>query len=90
MVDREAGAHLLGAHNHRAQLEQLEVDAVLAHPLLAVENGAAIAELDRQRRQPQKRARDGEPEPGHGDVGGAVHQRVPSAASQVAGTPRRR
>src|SRR5262249_56944370 len=29
-VDREAGAHRLGAHDHRPQLEELEVHAVLS------------------------------------------------------------
>src|SRR5690348_3324489 len=46
VVHREAGAHRLGADDHRPQLEQLEVGAVRAHPGLAVENGPAVLELD--------------------------------------------
>src|SRR5664280_870456 len=57
-VDRVARAYLLGAHDHRAQLEQLEVAAVLANTPLPIQNRAAILQLDRQCRERQERARD--------------------------------
>ena len=88
-IDGEAGAHRLGADDHRPQLQQLEVAPVLADPRLAVEHRPAVAELDGERREREHRARDDEPDPGDRDVERTV-QRVPSAASQVAGTPRRR
>ena len=37
LVDRIAGADAFGAYDHRAQLQHLEVDAVLAHASLAVD-----------------------------------------------------
>jgi len=49
LVDREAGAHLLRADHHRPQLEQVELDPVLADPPLPVENWAAVLELDPER-----------------------------------------
>ena len=80
---------VLGADDHRAQLEQLEVLAVLADARLPEEHRAAVVELDRERGRSEERARDREPGAGERDVERAV-QRVPSAASHVAGTPRRR
>src|SRR6266542_3421563 len=50
LVDGEAGAHRLGTDDHRAQLEQVEVDAIPAHASLAVEDGAAVLQLDRDRK----------------------------------------
>ena len=80
---------MLGVDDHRAELEQLEVLAVLADARLAVEDGAAVLELDRDRGRGEQRARDCEPEGGADGIDDAIH-RVPSAASHVAGTPRRR
>ena len=57
-VDRVAGALRLGVHDHRPQLQELEGDAVLADALLAEEDGAAVAELDRRRRGGEHRHRD--------------------------------
>ena len=88
-VDGEAGALRLGADDHRPQLQQLEVRPVQADPRLPVEDRAAVLELDRDRRRGEQRAREREAERGADDVERAVH-RVPSAASHVAGTPRRR
>src|SRR4051794_15293545 len=88
-VDREAGADLLRADDHRPQLQQLEVDAVLADAHLLVEDRPAVLELHRERGGGEQWARDGEAEAGDRDVERAV-QRVPSATSHVAGTPRRR
>ena len=83
------GALPLGVDDHRAELEQLEVLAVLADAHLPEQHRPAVLELRRERGDGQQRARDDEPEPRERDVERAV-QRVPSAASQVAGTPRRR
>jgi len=79
----------LGIDDHRPELEQLEVLPVLADAGLAEEDGAAVLDLDRDRGRGEKWARDGEPEGGADGIEGAIH-RVPSAASHVAGTPRRR
>ena len=84
-----AGAHALRADDHRAQLQHVEVGAVLADAGLPVEDRAAVLELDRERREAEQRAREHEPRPGDGDVRGAV-QRVPFALSQVCGVPERR
>ena len=87
-IDCVAGAELLGADDHRAQLEELEVRAVLADARLAVEHGPAILELDRERGEREQRTRENEAGAGDRDVERAV-QRVPSGAAHVAGTPRR-
>ena len=57
LVDRQPGAHLLGAAHHRAQLEQVEVAAALADPALAVDRRAAALEPDRERRRARAAAR---------------------------------
>ncbi len=90
LVDRESCALLLGPDDHRAQLQELEVHAVLAHAHLAVEHRAAVLQLDGQRSGSEERARDDEARSGDRDVERPVQTRVPSATSQVAGTPRRR
>ena len=87
-VDGVPGARTLRVDHHRAQLEELEVLAVLADPRLPEEDRPPVLELHGQPRRDEKRARDDEAEPGEGDVGGAVH-RV-TAGSQAAGTPCRR
>ena len=89
LVDRVAGALLLRADDHRPQLQQLEVGAVLADARLPEEHRAAAVELDGERGERQHRARDRQARARDGDVERAI-QRVPSAASHVAGTPRRR
>ena len=89
LVDRVAGALLLGADDHRPQLQELEVAAVLADAGLLEEDRAAVVELDRERGGREQRARDRQPGARDRDVERAI-QRVPSAASHVAGTPRRR
>src|SRR5438094_653777 len=73
-VDRVPGAEPLGADDHRAQLEELEVEAVLADARLPVENGPAVLELDRERGNGQERARDDEPGPRDRDVRGSLHR----------------
>src|SRR5687768_74527 len=89
VVHRIAGAHALRTDDHGAQLEHVEVGAVLPDAGLPVEDRAAVLELDRERRETEKRAREHEPSTGDGEVRGAV-QRVPFALSQVCGVPERR
>src|SRR4029079_4533993 len=86
LVDGEAGADVLGADGHRAELHEVEILAVLPDPRLAGEHAGSVVELDRKRRGGEERARKREAEPRHGDVGRTVH-RV-AAGSQAAGTPR--
>ena len=88
-VDRVARPFRLGADDHRPQLQQLEVLAVLADARLLEEHRPAVAELDRERREREHGARKRETGAGDRNVERPV-QRVPSAASHVAGTPRRR
>jgi hypothetical protein len=68
LVDREAGALVLRADHHRPQLQQVEVDAVLADAALPVQHGAAVLELDRDRSSREQRGRD--------DEGGACDGKV--------------
>ena len=89
LVHRVAGADALGADDHRAELEDLEVVAVLAHARLPVQRQAPVLELRRERREAEQRARQDEADSGDRDVGRAVH-RVPFALSQVCGVPERR
>src|SRR5262245_25987431 len=88
MVDRPARALLLGADDHRPQLDELELAPALTDTLLAVEHRAAIAELDRDRRRGEERARERKPERRTHDVECTVH-RVPSMRSQRSGGPKR-
>ena len=88
-VDREAGALPLRADLHRPELHQLELLAVQPDTPLAIEDGTAVVELDRQRRHGKEGARHRQPETGGGCVERAVH-RVPSALAHTAGTPKRR
>jgi hypothetical protein len=88
LVDGQAGADVLGAGDHRAQLEDVELVAVLADAPLAVDHAAARLQPDRQRREREQRRRQHERRPGQRDVERAAgHQRVPSAGSQPAGVP---
>src|ERR687887_168829 len=73
-VDGEAGALALGADDHRPQLEQVEVSALVADAALAVEDRAAVLELDRDRCGREHRAGEREPERRPHDVGRAVHR----------------
>ncbi len=77
------------AHDHRAELQHLEVLAVLTDTGLAVEDWASILELRRDRREHEQRTGEREPDAGDGDVRGPVH-RVPLALSHVCGVPERR
>ncbi len=89
LVDRVPGAHRLRSHDHRPELQQLEVLAFPADAHLAVEDRPAVLELDRERGETEQRAREHEPRAGDRDVERAVH-RVPRALSQVCGVPVRR
>jgi hypothetical protein len=61
----------------------------VADPALAVDDRAAVFELDGDRREREDRACKRQAERGPGDVE-RPDQRVPSAFSQTAGTPKRR
>src|SRR5580765_1042797 len=89
LVDREAGALPLRTDVHRAELHELELFAVQPDAPLAIENGTAVVELDRQRRRGQEGARHRQAETGGGCVERTIH-RVPSALAHTAGTPKRR
>src|SRR5207253_5525196 len=89
LVDRPARALALGTDDHRPELEQVELQAVVADASLPVEHRATVVELDRDRGQREQRARKRQPERGARDVE-RPDQRVPSAFSQTAGTPKRR
>ena len=89
LVDREARAELLGADDHRPQLQELEVGAVLAHSRLAVHDRRSALEPRRDRRGREQRAREDEARARDDDVQRAV-QRVPFALSHVCGVPLRR
>ena len=73
LVHGVAGPEPLGVLHHRAQLEQLELDAVLADALLPEEDGAAILELDGEGGEGERRCRQDEAEAGAEDVEGALH-----------------
>src|SRR5262249_21807379 len=72
-VDRVAGAELLGADQHRPDLQQLELLAVLPHPALPVDDRAPVLELDGKRGGTEQRARHRQAERREHDVGRAVH-----------------
>ena len=63
--------------------------AVVSDAPLAVDDRAAVIELDRKRSERKEWARERQAERRPCDVDGSV-QRVPSAFSQTAGTPKRR
>src|SRR5918911_493140 len=88
VVDLQPGSLALGADDHRAQLEEVELLAAFPDAALPVEDGTAVGELDRERRQRKCRARERKPCGRACDVERAV-QRVPSAFSQTTGTPER-
>ena len=90
LVDRVARALLLGADDHRPQLQQLEVGAVLADARLPVEDRPAVLELDRERAGARSGLESDEPDAGDRDVERAgsprALRRVPGrghAAAQV-------
>ena len=68
---------------------RLLLDAGASSLLLIEPEPACVAELDGERSGRQERARHSQADPGDEHVERAI-QRVPSAASHVAGTPRRR
>ena len=73
-VDRVPGAEPLGADDHRAQLEELEVEAVLADARLPVEDGPTVLELDRERGDGEQRTREDERRSRDRDVRGSLHR----------------
>src|SRR3984957_13221265 len=54
LVDRQTRAHVLGAVYHRAQLQQVELLAVLADAALTVDRVPARLQPDREHRQPDR------------------------------------
>jgi hypothetical protein len=91
LAHRQAGAHVLGACDHRAQLEHVEGAAVLAHAPLAVDRAAARLQADGDDRDEQEGRRDEQRRSGNDHVEYAArHQRVPSGGLQPAGVPWRR
>src|SRR6266550_997852 len=84
-VDRVSRAEPLGTDDHRAQLEELEVDAVLADARLPVEDRPTVLELDRERGDGQEWAREDEPAAGDRKVQRPVQQGPPrdGASSSV-------
>jgi uncharacterized membrane protein len=87
-VHRRTGSERLGAHDHRAKLEQLEVDAVLPDPCLTIEHGAAVIELDCDRGEREDGTRDDEARACDRDVENAVHTAERSRDNdRIAGLP---
>src|SRR5207237_6609983 len=72
-VAGEAGALPLGADDHRPQLEEVEVAALVADPPLPVEDRAAVLELDPDGRRREDRAREREADGAAEDVECSVH-----------------
>ena len=89
LVDGEPRAELLGPMNHRPQLQELEVGAVLAHSRLPVHHRRSALEPRSNRRRCEQRAREHQARARDDDVQRAV-QRVPFALSHVCGVPLRR
>src|SRR5205823_2701912 len=77
-VDGEARALLLRINLHRPELHELEFRSVYADTPLAIEDGAAVLDLDRRCCGGEKRAHEHESDPRGRHVERTVH-RVPSA-----------
>jgi hypothetical protein len=88
VVHRPARPLVFGPGNHRAQLEQVELLTVAPHPPLAVEDRAAVVELDRDGGDSDHGTREREPDTRAEEVDRTLH-RVPSTFSQTGGTPKR-
>jgi hypothetical protein len=89
--DRQAAADVLGAGDHRPQLEDVEGLAVAADAALAVDRRPRGLQADRQDRHQQQRRGEHERERRDDDVEQPPsHQRVPSGGAQPTGVPWRR
>jgi hypothetical protein len=86
-VHRVASAHRLGADDHRAQLEQLEVGAVPANPCLAVQHAATVFELHGKRGDAEQRRGEHESRARDKDVGSAVHETRQRTSVQITRKP---
>ncbi len=75
-VDGVAGSLVLGPVDHRPQLQQLEVLAVLPNSRLPEEDRAAVLELDRDRGGGEQWADDSEPERCAHDIQCAIHSPI--------------
>jgi hypothetical protein len=77
---------VLGADDHRPQLEQIEIAAALPDAALPIEHGPPVLELDRDCRRREERTREGQAKAGADNIRGPVQR----AFSQTAGTPFRK
>jgi hypothetical protein len=93
VVDGQAGAHLLGARDHRAELQDVERPAALADAALAVDRVARRLQPDRHHRHRDDRRGERQDGPRDRDVEDAAKRlahRVPSGGSHPAAVPWRR
>src|SRR5207302_5842686 len=86
-VDGVARALLLGADDHRPQLEQVEVAPLVADAPLPVEDRAAVLELDRERGGGEERACQCESDRAADDIRGAAHRHDPTSLGPRARGP---
>ncbi len=89
LADGQPGPEALGATDHRAQLQHVELVALAADATLAVERAAARLDADGEHRREQHR-RGHEQDPRGGDHVERTPHRVPSGGAQPAGVPWRR
>ena len=81
----EAGdAVLLGIDAHGAELDDLELAAVLCQPGLLIEDGTAVIQLDRQGGKQHKRTEQNKRQPGADDVKDAFDQHILRAEDRTA------
>ena len=81
----EAGdAVLLGIDAHGAELDDLELAAVLCQPGLLIEDGAAVIQLDRQGGKQHQRTEQNERQPGADDIKEPFNKHVFRAKDRTA------
>ena len=86
-IDGHPGADVLGAVDHRAELQDVELAAVEADAALAVDRMPARLQADRDHRRDQQRRGDRQRDGSDDDVEGPARHRVPWTGSQPAGVP---
>ena len=72
----KGNAVLLGIDAHGAELDDLELAAVLCQPGLLIEDGAAVIQLDRQGGKQHQRTEQNKRQPGADDVKDALDQHI--------------
>ena len=77
-------AVLLGIDAHGAELDDLELAAVLCQPGLLIEDGTAVIQLDRQGGKQHQRTEQNERQPGADDVKDAFDQHILRAEDRTA------